>query len=311
MDDVASYLAAHHGVFTRGQARRLGLTDRQIDWRCKTGEYVRVAPRVFRLAAAPATWESQARAAALSARGLVGFPAALALWGVDGHRRAGKLHVVVDRTRRPRTKLAVIHRINGRELSGHLVDGVPVTGCAQAVVDSAAVLSEDELEVTIDAVVRQRLATITRLQSLVERLGTSGRKGLGTLSRLLAERDSPTIPDSAFNRRVGQLLVNGGLPRPEFEWRIEGAGRFVARADLAYPKARLAIECDSERWHRSRQAFQRDPRRRNEMMIAGYQVLTFTWDDYASRPAGIVSTVRQALDQAGTRWGPSATPGVA
>ncbi len=71
MEDFITFLATNHGVFSGGQARTFGLTDRQIDWRCHTGDYVRVAPRTFRLATAPATWESEARAAALSARGLL------------------------------------------------------------------------------------------------------------------------------------------------------------------------------------------------------------------------------------------------
>ncbi len=208
--------------------------------------------------------------------------------------------------------MATVHRINAPELKGRLIDGIPVAECVRAVVDSASVLTGDELEATVDAVIRQRLATVDSLNRQIERIGTSGRKGLGTLARLLADRDvSARVPESAFNRLVGQLLVDAGLPRPVYELVIRTGGRFVARADLAYPEARLAIECDSERWHRTRRAFVADPRRRNRMLVAGYRVLSFTWDDYATRPDEIVATVATTLTQTSQWFGRSATSDVA
>ncbi len=208
--------------------------------------------------------------------------------------------------------MATVHRINAPELKGRLIDGIPVAECVRAVVDSASVLTGDELEATVDAVIRQRLATVDSLNRQIERIGTSGRKGLGTLARLLADRDvSARVPESAINRLVGQLLVDAGLPRPVYELVIRTGGRFVARADLAYPEARLAIECDSERWHRTRRAFVADPRRRNRMLVAGYRVLSFTWDDYATRPDEIVATVATTLTQTSQWFGRSATSDVA
>ena len=297
VEELWGYLAAHHGVVSRGQAKMLGLTDGRLRRRLRNGEFLRVGPSVFRLAASPDSWEARARAGALSARGLVMATGALAVWGVDGCRREGAIDVLVHNHRRSRIPGVLVHRVAPSEpVDGWLVDGIPVTGVNRSVLDAAGRLPASELAAVIDAVVRQDLTSVTDLRNALTDLGSRGRSGLGVLRRHLDERE-PTepVPDSRFNRLMGGLLVESGLPEPTYEFRVERHGRFVGRADLAYPGAGLLIECDSARWHRSRQAFLVDPRRRNNLVLAGYQVLNFTWDDFRYRPGEVVALVEAAL----------------
>ncbi len=299
MEDFLQFLANNRGVVTLGQARGFGLTDNQIRYQLRTGQLIRVGPRVFRHRASPETWHSSARAAALAARGLVSHTSALVVWQVDGWTEHSwpQLHVTVEGQRRPRTVAGRLHRCGpGEDLAGHLVDGVPVTGVVRSVIDSAAVVGPKTLDAVIDAVIRQQLTSLESLVRGLEDLGTRGRKGAGVLGRLLDERSpSQRPPDSRFNRLVGQLLVDAGFGEPAYEWVVNDGGRFVGRADLAYPEQGLLIECDGARWHQDRQSFVDDPRRKNRLLLAGYRVLSFTWDDYAARPKGLVATVGRAL----------------
>ena len=97
---------------------------------------------------------------------------------------------------------------------------------------------------------------------------------------------------------VADLLVDARLPRPVFEHRIVGEdGSLIAQVDLAYPAERLAIELDSVRWHLNVKSFVEDPRRRNATQLAGWTVLSFTWDDYAKRPNALCAAVARALRQ--------------
>ena len=94
---------------------------------------------------------------------------------------------------------------------------------------------------------------------------------------------------------VEELLVDAGLARPRLEYRIHGAdGRFLAQVDLAYPARRVAIELDSVRHHLNRESFVADARRRNRVTLAGWTVLSFTWDDYTNRPASLCDAVTAA-----------------
>ena len=95
---------------------------------------------------------------------------------------------------------------------------------------------------------------------------------------------------------VAGLLGGAGLPRPVFEHRVTAPdGSLIAQVDLAYPAERLAIELDSVRWHFNLESFVADPRRRNQLSVVGWTVLTFTWDDYAKRPEALCATVERAL----------------
>ena len=94
---------------------------------------------------------------------------------------------------------------------------------------------------------------------------------------------------------VEDLLVTHGLPRPRLEYRIcRSNGSLIAQVDLAYPNRRVAIELDSVRYHLNRESFVSDPRRRSRLTLAGWTVLSFTWDDYLNYPACLCKAVADA-----------------
>ena len=57
---------------------------------------------------------------------------------------------------------------------------------------------------------------------------------------------------------------------------------------------RVAIELDSVRFHLNRESFVADPRRRNRLTLAGWTVLSFTWDDYINHPGALCDAVAAA-----------------
>lgn len=182
------------------------------------------------------------------------------------------------------------------------VDGVPVTGVARTVLDVAAVSGPKKIEWTIDAVLRQNLLAWPDLYQVLVRHARRGRDGAGKLRAVLDERfGNDPIPDSKWNRMVEQLLEDHGLPTASLEYNVHHKGAWLARVDLAFPEHLLAIELDSVRYHLNRTSFEADPRRKNRLMVAGWQVLTFTWADYNDRPLELVSTIRRALRSAKLR----------
>ena len=127
---------------------------------------------------------------------------------------------------------------------------------------------------------------------------TDGADGGGvTLSGRRWRNASTTLwPLSDWSRMVADLLVGAGFEYPALEHRVRRAdGNFVAQVDLAFPSHRVAIELDSARWHDNRESFVQDRRRRNEITLAGWTVLNFTWSDYADHPAALCEAVAKAL----------------
>lgn len=114
-----------------------------------------------------------------------------------------------------------------------------------------------------------------------------GTRRLRQLATIVAPAESP------METRLRWLLIQHGLPRPELQAELrDGEGRFVGRADLYYPSARLVIEYDGTN-HRARLI--EDNRRQNLLLGAGFRLLRFTAADIFERPDGLVPQVRGAL----------------
>ncbi|NNE72262.1 MAG: hypothetical protein HKN26_01225 [Acidimicrobiales bacterium] len=292
------HFAAHHGIITRREAEKLGISPATISRRLRSGEWVRLAPSVFRHASAPPDWMGWARAAALSADGLASHRTAAALWEIDGFR-SGPVEVTVDRARRIDRQGATIHQSTQMHLAEPTeIRGIPVTGIGRTVLDLGAVVGWRRVEQAIDSVLRRQLIDWPDLYNTLVRHSRQGRNGCGPLRRILEHRyGDKVIPDSRWNRMVAQLLVDAGLPEPVVEYEIRRQGVLVARVDLAYPRHRLALELDSLRYHLNRPAFESDARRRNRLLLAGWTGLSFTWADYSEHPTDLCRTVRRTLDR--------------
>lgn len=55
--------------------------------------------------------------------------------------------------------------------------------------------------------------------------------------------------------------------------------RWLGRPDLVDRRLRMVLEADSFEWHGDRAALARDARRYNDLAVAGWLVLRFTWED--------------------------------
>ena len=133
----------------------------------------------------------------------------------------------------------------------------------------------------------KRLPSVEALVVLDEAL----RKRLGRASTSLGMLAEPA--ESPMETRLRWLLLEAGLPRPEVQVDLRDANaRFVGRADLYYPQARLVIEYDGAN-HRDR--LMEDNRRQNALVSAGFRVLRYTASDVFQRPGFVVTQVRQVL----------------
>jgi very-short-patch-repair endonuclease len=145
-----------------------------------------------------------------------------------------------------------------------------------------------EALVAIDMAVFAGLTDAAALVSYAE--AAKGRPGLGKL-RSLAAFAAPA--ESPMETRLRWLLIRAGLPRPEVQTNLhDGKGRFIGRADLYYPAAKLILEYDGGN-HRERLV--EDDRRQNLLINSGFRLLRFTATDVYNRPEVIEAQVRGAL----------------
>jgi hypothetical protein len=175
------------------------------------------------------------------------------------------------------------------------VDGIPVTAVARTLVDCASVWTPAILEEAIDDALRRGLVSLPLLRWRASEIARPGRRGSGTLRKLIAARSGKAVPESVLERRVLRLIEHAGLPAPERQFQIREGGRVLARVDLAYPAVRLAIEADGYRYHSGRLRWQKDLTRRNALTSRGWRVINVTAEDLALRPDEICRSIARSL----------------
>ena len=282
MDDIEARLVAAGGVLDRRRNRDVS---GRIDRLLRTGRLVPVLPGVYCLPEGVTSPLLLLRAATVWAGPdavLTGWAAAkvtfwptcpmsrvtLAVPASSGLRSAGLIEVV-----RRRVPPTLIWRRSG-------------LACTAASLTAVDLADTDRGGEAIDQALRSRMATIDQMWSVLRELPQ--RRGNQLRARLLVDsRDSPW---SEAEREGHRLLRRAGIRG----WRTNVAvGRYWV--DILFDRERVIVEIDGWETHGTRQAFEDDRRRRNELELAGYTVLNFTWAQLVDDPGWVVSCIQLAL----------------
>lgn len=259
----------------------------------------RIAQGVYLVEDVPLTPSRRCRAilAALPRDSAFSHWTAASLLGLPS-RNTAKLHIILaPRSVLPQRDELVVH---GRELvPGDIVeiDGLPVTSGPRLFVDLAAMLTERELVVLGDALLRTGLVAPPALSWRVHL--AARRRGVVRARDALKLLDgrAQSVPESV----VRHVIISGGLPAPVPQLPIlDPYGRVIAHADLGYDEWKILIEYEG-RQHSEGDQFGRDIERYSRMAADGWLVLRFS-AAHLARPNQILDRVRQALLSRG--WTP-------
>jgi very-short-patch-repair endonuclease len=143
--------------------------------------------------------------------------------------------------------------------------------------------------VALDILLRRGITDRRQLENAVAALGSARGARRAQRATELADPRAESQPEST----VRVLLALAGIETvPQFTVR-DGAGRFIARVDLALPELRVAIEYDGV-WHGAPGQLARDRRRLNDLTAAGWKILFITAADMHD-PVALVAKVRAFL----------------
>lgn len=286
IDEAAARLAAkQHGAFTWEQT---GAARRARDRRVAAGRWTRTERSgVYALAGYPRSWLQRLMVA------ILGAP----LGTVASHRAAAVLHGLREGTpiemtapsgAHDRPAFGVVHY--GTVPGSVTISGIPATRVERTLVDLAAVVSDNEVELAVEAALRKGLTTVERVAA---QLG-SPRPGVARLRKVLDRRGPGRPTGSELEVLFLQVLRAAGVPDPvrQFEVRVGGERYFL---DISYPDRRLFIELDGRETHEGAAAFQRDRTKQNDLVVLGWTVLRFTWEDVTERPDAVVAIMFQMV----------------
>ena len=268
--------ARQHGVITRRQLLDAGWTSSAIDRARRDGRLHGIHRGVYALGHAALSQEGRWMAAVLAAG-----PGA-----VLSHRSAAHLHGLIARspsladvtTTRATRPVEGVRRHRTRRLEDHEVtgkNGIPVTTVERTVTDLADVATRRTVE---------RAAGQAEIAYGITPSPINGRRGAKWL------KGAPDRSRSELERAFVKLCQREGIAVGEHNAQVAGI-----EVDFLWREQRLVVELDGWRFHRTREAFERDRERDQALVRSGHRVLRFTHRQITERPRDVARTVRAAL----------------
>lgn len=171
------------------------------------------------------------------------------------------------------------------------IRGQPVTSARRMFRDLGGHLDLVDLVILGDAILRWGYADF-------EELAMAGGAATGRGARVLRRAVCLCRPrvDSPMETRTRLLLVFAGLPCPEPGYEIIGdGGGWLATVDLAYPKAKIAIEYDGDLHRTSKRKWRSDVATRELVRREGWEIIILTADDIYRAPAYTLTRIHDSL----------------
>lgn len=228
----------------------------------------------------------------LPAGGAIGGLSAAHLLGCDLLSAESPVSIVVPRRAgaRPPDRVSAHHTVlDPPDVTS--IGGLPVTTPERTAFDLGRRLGRRTAVMAFDVMLRQGVLDLGHVSDLArQRHWWPGTARLREVIRLADPR-----AESPMETILRLLFLDAGLPaaQPQFEV-YDARGRLIARVDLAWPSARLAVEYEGDH-HRERARFRRDIARINALQRAGWTVIRLSADDVLRRPAATVDLVTAEL----------------
>jgi hypothetical protein len=282
VEEVLAALARRaHGIVTRRELVKAGVSREEIRKRMKKGLLIRQYPGVYRVGHAAPSVE----AAFIAAVKACGEGAALS------GRAAGYLLGLVKRPPpRPEVTAPRERRVEGirtkrARRATIKVRGIPVTSVPETLVDLAAELPADELARACHEAGVKYGTTPRHIEAVLKRRPNA--RGAKKLRAIMSGETPVTL--SEMERVCFEVLRASGLPLPE-------ANRVASerRVDLRWP-GRLTVELDSYRYHNSRHSWEQGMRRQREARARGEEFRRYSWTDVTEETDEMVTEIRRLL----------------
>jgi hypothetical protein len=283
---VGAKAGRQSGRTARWQLRDLGVGEATIARWKKTGYLIPGdLPGVFAVGHnAPSIEGSLSEAILYSGEGAV-LSHATALWWYGLLDRRPFAVDVSTPGRRQSRKRVKVHARRTVERVWH--NGLPITSVAQALLDFAARAPLHRIRYAVAQAEYHELLDLKEINAILGR----GKPGSAKLRKAL-ERHLPQLARtrSEMERVFLPLCERGGIPIPEVNVTVNGV-----LVDALWRDARVVVELDGHRGHRTRAQIEKDRRNDVRLRAAGYTVLRYTWDQITQEPEVVLADLWLAL----------------
>lgn len=300
LDRIGRTARQQHGLITLDDLGTLDVTRAQRRTLVSGAFLERAGNRTFRLAGSPRTDRQRVMLACLDLRAAASHRTSAGLHESGPFDLSGRPDVIVRHgTQSTRSDLARVWSTTTLGPEDIVkIDGIPCLSLARTFMVLASQvppISIESLRDMVDVAVRDGRANDGWLWWRLEQLRRPGRAGVRVFAQILNDRAGGAATESWLEREFLRVVDRAGLPRPVTQERIRRKGAFVARVDFLFEDARVIVEVSGQQGHSTAAERSRDAARRNELQLAGYQVLEFTFSHVVNDPAMVVFKLEEAL----------------
>jgi hypothetical protein len=257
--ELAELARRQHGVVSFGQLQELGFSKGGIARAEGARRLLRVRRGVYAVGHAALSDHGRATAALLVFPGaaVLSHGSAAWLWGLlPTAPREAEVTVAARGNKRRGLQVHRVWSLLDEERTTY--EGLPVTSMARTLVDLAGISSPRGLSRVVDRARRRGKLDIAAIdRALVRRPHNFGSERLQEVLRLYRQ--------PVFDRARSELLfLDAGLPPPRINTWEEGC-----EIDAYWETERFAVEVDGWETHGSREAFEKDRLRQEDLKLAG------------------------------------------
>jgi len=289
--DLTELAEAQHGVVSFRQLRELGFSKGHISRAFEADRLRRIHRGVYAVGHARLSGHGRCHAAVLAcgADAVLSHHSAAWLWGFLP--RCPREPSVTTPSRGHRRRGIRIHRAAALSSRDRLVrEGIPVTSAARTLLDLGAAAATRELTSAIDRARRLGHLDLDALDALLSRHGrtVAGRR----LERVLSLYRKPVHDRARSELLFLDALETAGVALPvlncwEGKWEI----------DAYWEAERFAVEVDGWETHGSREAFEDDRLRQEEMKLAGIDCIRISARRIETHPKQVAQRIRTFLSR--------------
>jgi very-short-patch-repair endonuclease len=222
--------------------------------------------------------------AAVDLRGVVSHRSAALLHGLDLYPKPKLIDVTVARGSRQRRLGVRVHACHLRPQD--VEDVLPLTTVRRTLADCGRALPIVQAVEILDSAVRKSFIAPDELRAMAR-----AAKGSGTAAFRQAVAYVDELADSSLESRL-RMYVHLLSNDVQSQVYIEGVGW----VDFVLDRW-LAIEGDGFEHHHDRSSYRKDRIRSNAVVVDGYVLLRFTWEDVFLRPEYVLRTVLEVYSR--------------
>jgi very-short-patch-repair endonuclease/predicted transcriptional regulator of viral defense system len=284
---VVRLARGQHGAIKLEQLLSAGLTRGGVRARVARGRLVRLFHGVYAVGdpeLMPLVWESAALLS-LGEDAVLSHRSAAAIWGLAQPNPEVIDVTVIGRRPHGREGVRVHYAKTLSDVTTH--SNLRITTPARTLIDFASQVTTSELVAAFGDARAKRLVTDAKLTPALKR-APKNHAGAAIVRRMFDE--GGTYDRSEAERLIRGLCKQAQLPQPLTNIMLNGH-----LVDFFWPDHRLIVEVDGYDTHGNRQAFEKDRRRDQTHIAAGYVVIRITWRQLQHEPIALAARIAQAL----------------